>query len=315
MAVTESHLAGDQLDQELAGLDTLSLHRTHRESRVRVVARALWPKLAAITLGVAIWQVIDWWDIKPDYVLPGPQEVFAELGRLIQTGDMWRSIATTMQRAATGFSLALVIGTIVGVMLTQSRLLRAAVGSLITGLASMPSIVWFPFAILVFGITESAILFVVVLGAFPSIANGVVAGVDHIPPILLRAGKVLGARGLSAQRHVVLPAALPGYLAGLKQGWAFAWRSLMAGEIIVIIAAKPSLGQRLAFARELSDMPLLLGYMIVILVIGILVDTLVFGVIERRVRANRGLIERSEPAEASKVWRFRELASARAGST
>jgi NitT/TauT family transport system permease protein len=304
----------DALDQELAGLDTLSLHRTHRESRAIRLWRAAWPKLGAVAIAIGLWQLIDWWDLKPDYVLPGPRAVFTELGDLVQKGDLWKACATTLQRAAMGFALAMVIGTVIGLALTRSRFLRAALGSLITGLASMPSIVWFPFAILYFGLTESAIMFVVVLGAFPSIANGVLAGVDHIPPILLRAGRVLGARGMAAQRHVVLPAALPGYIAGLKQGWAFAWRSLMAGEIIVIITAKPSLGQRLAFARELSDMPLLMAYMIVILIIGMLVDSLIFGSIEKRVRANRGLIEKGEPAEVSKVWRFRELATAASGT-
>ena len=106
----------------------------------------------------------------------------------------------------------------------------------------MPSIAWFPLAILLFKLSEQAIMFVVVLGAAPSIANGLIAGVDHIPPILLRAGRVLGARGVTAYRHVVLPASLPSFVGGLKQGWAFAWRSLMAGELLVIIAGKPSIG-------------------------------------------------------------------------
>jgi NitT/TauT family transport system permease protein len=155
----------------------------------------------------------------------------------------------------------------------------------------MPSIAWFPFAILLFGLSEYAILFVVVLGAAPSVANGLVSGVDHIPPLLLRAGRVLGARGLAAYRHVVLPAALPGYVAGLKQGWAFSWRSLMAGELLVIIASRPSIGTRLHFARELSDAPGLLAMMIVVLVIGVIVDGMVFGTIEKKIRRRRGLIE------------------------
>ena len=117
--------------------------------------------------------------------------------------------------------------------MSRSRVLRAAVGSLITGLQTMPSIAWFPLAILLFKLTEAAIMFVVVLGAAPSIANGLISGVDHVPPIMLRAGRVLGAKGISAYRHVMLPAALPSFIAGLKQGWAFAWRSLMAGELLV----------------------------------------------------------------------------------
>jgi NitT/TauT family transport system permease protein len=156
-------------------------------------------------------------------------------------------------------------------------------------LQTMPSIVWFPLALLLFQLSERAIIFVVVMGAAPSIANGLIGGVDHVPPILIRAGNVLGARGFTLLRSVILPAALPGYIGGLKQGWAFAWRSLMAGELLVIIGSKPSLGVRLDFARQLSDTPLLIAYMIVILIIGIIVDA-IFGIADRRLRARRGLL-------------------------
>jgi NitT/TauT family transport system permease protein len=169
------------------------------------------------------------------------------------------------------------------------RLLRTAVGSMITGLQTMPSIAWFPLAILLFQLSERAILFVVVLGAAPSVANGLIAGVDHVPPLLLRAGHMVGARGLALYRHVVLPASLPTYVAGLKQGWAFAWRSLMAGELLVVIATKPSIGAGLQHARELVDAPGLISFMIVVLVIGILVDT-VFGRADSAIRRRRGLI-------------------------
>ena len=120
---------------------------------------------------------------------------------------------------------------LIGLAVSQIPLLRRAIGSMIAALQTMPSIVWFPLAILLFQLSETAIFFVVVLGAAPSIANGLISGVDHIPPFWLRAGKVLGARRSSAWRHVVIPAAVPTYIAGMKQGWAFAWRSLMAGEL------------------------------------------------------------------------------------
>ena len=224
-------------------------------------------------------------------MLPGPARVFAEIGELMGTAKFWLAVGTTMRRAAVGFGLAILIGTALGVAVSRSRTLRRAFGSFITGLQSMPSIAWFPFAILVFKLSESAILFVVVLGASPSIANGLINGIDHIPPLLLRAGRVLGARGLASLRHVVLPAALPGYVAGLKQGWAFSWRSLMAGELLVIIETRPALGSQLQFARELSDAPALIALMIVILLIGILVDGLVFAAIEGSIRRRRGLVD------------------------
>src|SRR5438874_2224349 len=133
--------------------------------------------------------------------------------------------------------------------------LRSAIGSLITGLQTMPSIAWFPLAIVLLGLTEQAILFVVVLGAAPSIANGVIAGVDHVPPLWVRAGRMMGARNLRLYRHVVFPASFPTYVAGLKQGWAFAWRSLMAGELLVIVAHRPSIGVGLQQAREAVQYP------------------------------------------------------------
>jgi NitT/TauT family transport system permease protein len=193
-----------------------------------------------------------------------------------------------MRRAAVGFALSIVVGTLVGLAVARIRVLRAAVGSLITGLQTMPSIAWFPLTILLFGFTEQAILFVVVLGAAPSIANGLISGIDDLPPPLVRAGRVLGAQGVTLYTSVVMPAVLPAYLAGLKQGWAFAWRSLMAGELLVIIAKQSSLGNDLTFAREFANAPRLIAVMIVILVIGMIVDG-IFSTIANGVRRRRGL--------------------------
>ena len=123
--------------------------------------------------------------------------------------------------------------------------LRAAVGSIVTGLQSMPSVAWVPFAIVLFGENTAAILFVVILGAAPSIANGLITGVDYTPPLLLRAGQTMGLRGVALYRYLILPASLPAYVAGLKQGWAFAWRSLMAAELFVSIIGQVSIGQLL----------------------------------------------------------------------
>jgi sulfonate transport system permease protein len=281
----------ESLGREIEGLDALDVPLVEPEPRLRVFWAAAWPKFAAVGIVLVIWQLVVWSGWRPTYVLPGPARVFSELGQLITTGKFWLAVATTMRRAATGFALAIAIGTALGVAVSSSRHLRRAFGSFITGLQSMPSIAWFPFAILLFKLSEAAILFVVVLGASPSIANGLINGIDHIPPLLLRAGRVLGARGLASLRFVVLPAALPGYVAGLKQGWAFSWRSLMAGELLVIIETRPALGSQLQFARELSDAPGLIALMLVVLLIGILIDSLVFAAIEHHIRRRRGLVE------------------------
>ena len=289
---TNEQAPGDLLEEELAGLDALDALRV--EEGPGIATRlwvAAWPKLAAVAIFLFVWQVIVWTHWKPEYVIPSPWTALGELGSRAQTSEFWVAMKTTLRRAVVGYGVALVLGTALGVALTQSSVLRRAIGSMLTGLQSMPSIVWFPFAIIVFGLSESAILFVVVLGAFPSIANGLVSGVGQIPPLLLRAGRVMGARGASALRHVVLPAALPGYIAGLKQGWAFAWRSLMAGELLVFLEGRFSIGGDLHNAQDVSDMPRMLALMMVIFVIGIVVDGLFFETIERRIRRRRGLIE------------------------
>jgi len=279
-------------EEEIHGLDALDIVLpAERPRRAAAIWSAAWPKLAAVAGVLAVWQIVVWTHWKPDFVLPSPSTVFAELGHMAQTTEFWKAVVTTLRRALTGFGIAIVLGTALGVAVSRSRILRRAFGSFITGLQSMPSIVWFPFAILLFKLSEGAILFVVVLGAAPSVANGLVSGVDHIPPVLLRAGRVLGARGLANLRHVVLPAALPTYVAGLKQGWAFAWRSLMAGELIVIIASRPALGQQLQNARDLNRAPSLMAMMLVIFTIGVLVDGLVFASVERSIRRLRGLVE------------------------
>ena len=249
----------------------------------------MWPKALAILLVLGTWQLIVWSGWRPTYVLPSPAETLQTLWTMIGTERFWSALQTTLIRAVIGFSLALIIGSAIGVVVARVRPLRLAVGSLITGLQTMPSIAWFPLAILLFGLDEQAILFVVVLGAAPSIANGVISGIDHIPPSFMRLGQVLGAGTIALYRDIALPAAMPAYVSGLTQGWAFAWRSLMAGELLVIIAEKPSLGANLEFARQFSKAPLLLATMLVILILGMLVDGL-FASYSRRMRRRRGLV-------------------------
>lgn len=258
--------------KELSGLDALELQGGKPDSAAVKVWAAVWPKVAAISIALLGWQLVVWSGWRPPYALPGPGAVFPELWRQLGEPTFWQAIATTMRRAAVGFAAATVIGLVIGVATARIRRLRVAIGSLITGLQTMPSIAWFPLAILLFQLSENAMYFVVILGAAPSIANGVITGVDYVPPLLQRVGRNLGASGLQLYRHVIMPASLPSIVGGLKQGWAFAWRSLMAGELLVVIAATPSIGLRLDTARQLNQASSLIAWMIVILVIGILVD-------------------------------------------
>ena len=273
---------------EIRGLDVLD-NGSPTPPLAHAVWRASWPKLAALGLALGLWHVVAVSGWRESYVLPGPAPVFAELGHQLLTPEFWTAVGITMTRGGVGFAVAAVLGLLLGILVARSRILRAAIGSLITGLQTMPSIAWFPLAILLFQLSEQAILFVIVIGAAPSIANGVINGVDYVPALLVRAGRNLGASGLSLYRHVVLPAALPSIVSGLKQGWALAWRSLLAGELLVSIANRPSLGVFLTQSRELGDTTYMIALMIAILAIGIGVDA-VFSVFERGIRRRRGVL-------------------------
>jgi NitT/TauT family transport system permease protein len=279
----------------MSGLDALELAaRAPRERTLRRLGaqawRSLWPKVLAVVIVLLVWQLVVLSGWKSEFVLPGPGPVFDELRHEVTTGAFWNAILITMRRAMIGFLLAILIGTAIGAAVAASRPLRAAIGSLITGLQTMPSVVWFPFAILLFKISEGAIMFVVILGAAPSIANGLINGIDYVPPTWKRVGKVLGMRGLSLYRHLILPASLPSFVAGTKQGWSFAWRSLMAGELLVIVVGQLSLGARLQGARDLNDAPSLLAFIIVILLIGIAVD-IAFNAADNALRHRWGLTQ------------------------
>jgi NitT/TauT family transport system permease protein len=251
---------------------------------------AIWPKLVAITVIVAIWELIVLSGWKPSFILPGPVAVADNLWHQMHGALLWEAVATTMGRAVTGFALAAVIGSGIGVLIARNRLLRTAFGPLVTGLQTMPAIAWFPFAIIFFGLNTSAILFVIVIGTVPSVALGVISGVDHISPLLLRAATTLQLKPVAMYRHVIVPAALPMFVAGLKQGWAFAWRSLMAGELVVLVANTSSIGVLLENAQNLTDMPSAIAIMTVILAIGIFVDAL-FGAVDLRIRRRWGLLD------------------------
>jgi NitT/TauT family transport system permease protein len=272
-----------------AGLDALELapHRDGPRTGVRIW-RGAWPKLLAVAIVVTVWQLVVLSGWKPEYVLPGPATVFSDLGDLIGTADFWDGVRLTMLRAVTGFALAVLIGTVVGAAVSRFPPLRAAIGSLITGLQTMPSIMWFPLAILLFQISESAIMFVVVIGAAPSVANGLISGIDYVPRTWLRVGQVLGMSGFARYRHLILPASLPSFISGLKQGWAFSWRSLMAGELLVIVPGALSIGVRMQQSRDLNEASLVISYIIVVLVIGILIDVL-FNAADNALRKRWGL--------------------------
>jgi NitT/TauT family transport system permease protein len=285
-------------DQALHGLDQLELGPARPAADPGRIARktwaAAWPKLLAIALVLAVWELVTRTGWK-HYVLKGPAPVLSNLWDQMLHGQLWSIIGATLQTAVVGYAVALLIGSVAGLLVARIPPLRAAVGSIITGLQTMPSIAWVPFAIVIFGESYQAILFVVILGAAPSIAAGLITGVDYTPPLLLRAGRTMGLRGFALYRYLVLPASLPAYVAGMKQGWAFAWRSLMAGEIVVQIVGQFSIGQALSVDQQNLDFTSTAAILIVILVIGIVVDTL-FTKLDLTIRRRRGLLDAAATA-------------------
>jgi NitT/TauT family transport system permease protein len=262
-------------------------------SRKAILARrawdATWPKILAVAIVILAWQVVVWSHWKEEFLIPSPFTVFDRLW--VDRADMAASAWVTLERGIQGFIVAVIIGGILGIAVARVPVLRAAIGSMITGLQTMPSVAWVPLAIILFRQGTGTVLFVVVLGAAPSIANGIINGIDNVPPLLLRAGRVLGARGIGAMRHIVIPAALPSVIGGLKQGWSFAWRSLLAAELIAQLPGHLGIGQQLNFAGTRADYIGVFEAMIVILVIGVLVDSLVFGTADRAIRRRYGLID------------------------
>jgi NitT/TauT family transport system permease protein len=284
-------MAKTDIDVALSGLDALEFELPQRPSRLAQLWRATWPKLLAAAIAIALWQVVVWSGWKSENVLKPPGVVFGELWVQVRNGVMIDALQVTLWRAVVGYAVALAIGISVGIAVARQLVLRQGVGSMITGLQTMPSIAWFPLAIVLFGLNEAAIYFVVILGAAPAIANGLISGIDQIQPVLLKAGRSLGASRVAMWRHVILPASLPGFVGGLKQGWAFAWRSLMAGELIMNFGGKTSLGFLLQNSRDLSDYKSMMAAMVMILMIGIAIDSLVFGRLDALVRRRWGLAD------------------------
>ncbi|MBV8527815.1 MAG: ABC transporter permease [Candidatus Dormibacteraeota bacterium] len=257
--------------------------------------RALLPRVLGVAILLGLWQLLAVAGVSSPAGarLPGPGDALAEIVTLTRQGVLLPALLRTLSRAAIGYVLALAVGTAVGLAAARIPLLRAAVGSLLAGLQSLPSVVWAPIATIFFvagGHDENAMYFVVIMGAFPSIAMGVLSAYDHIPPLTFRLARSLGARGPQLYRHFVISAALPGYVAGMRQAWAFSWRSLMAAELIIGSLAASGIGQLLDNGRSNLDLPEMFAAVLVILVVGVAVDDLLFTPLERGLLRRRGLL-------------------------
>jgi NitT/TauT family transport system permease protein len=255
--------------------------------RARASAWGRWStRLLFYALLVAAWQLLFNSGIWQDFILPSPLEVLNSLVTGFQSGLFLQSILASLGRLVLGYAISLGVGLVLGLLIGRVNLLKETVGSLVLGLQSLPSICWLPLAVLWFGLNDRAIIFVVVMGALFSITLGVESGVRDTSPIYLKAARNLGTRGIALYTQVVFPAAFPTILNGLKQGWSFAWRSLMAGELLYNVV---SLGNLLQNGRDLLDSAQVVGVMLLIIAIGMTIDALIFAPLERLTRSRWGL--------------------------
>jgi len=243
-----------------------------------IILIAIWELIYKLGVGV-----LHWWK---SYAFPSPLSVFQTLVSLGQGGSLELAVLVSMKRMVIGYLLSAVLGVTLGLLVSQMQHFGSQFNAFILGLQSLPSICWLPFAVLWFGINESSVLFVTTIGSTFAISLAVISGIKNINPLYIHAAKTMGVQGIMLYRDVMIPAALPNLVTGLKQGWSFAWRALMAGEMM---SSTHGLGVMLMQGRDFGDISQVVAMMIVIIVIGLAVDRLLFGRLERKVWRRWGL--------------------------
>ena len=247
--------------------------------------RFVWRKTAFYLFLVLGWYLLAHSGLWPENMLPAPEKVFQNLRAGLRSGRYLLAIIISIRRLLLGYLLSLAIGIPLGMLTGKCRWLDETVGSLVLGMQTLPSICWLPLSLLWFGLNERAILFVVVMGAVLSITMATNSGVKNVAPLYIRAGRNMGAKGMVLFLRIILPAALPSIVNGLKQGWSFAWRSLMAGELLFI---NLGLGYLLMMGRELNDMAQVIAVMFIVVMLGLFFDRLLFSRLEKAVRRRWG---------------------------
>jgi len=253
---------------------------------MRRLVRELAPPLAGLAGLIVVWAIVA--ALTSSRAIPSPAAVWSAFVRGMSNGTIPRAAVKTLIRLVFSFAVSIVVGTALGFVLALNEFARRSIRPLVVALQITPFIAWLPLAVVWFGLTERAVVFVAIVGAFPSVTLGTIASFGQVPPILKRAGRTIGADGWQLYRDVIFPAAMPGYVSGLQQAWGFAWKALMAGELITAGLRATGLGQLLG--RSQSDVPTLVAAVGVIVLIGVAVEYLVFVPIDRRIRGRRGLI-------------------------
>ena len=262
--------------------------RLDRGSFTRRAIHELGPPLAGLLGLLLVWTAVA--ALTTTTAIPSPASVWQAFRHDVANTTIPAAALKTLFRLAFSFVAAIAIGTAIGLVLAQNEFARRSLRPIVVALQITPSIAWLPLAVIWFGATERAVVFVAVVGAFPSMTLATISAMRQVPPILTRAGRTLGARGWALYREVIFPAALPGYVAGLQQAWGFAWKALMAAELIITAAGATGLGHLLATSTAPNRVPTLVAVVAVIVLIGVAVDYLVFGRLDRRIRRRRGLL-------------------------
>ncbi|UGY94247.1 ABC transporter permease [Streptomyces gobiensis] len=277
--------AADDSQEMASGLDALETQAPAKDAGRRMLAKAA-PPLLAIAVVLALWQLAH--TLQWSGTLPAPAAVGAELAAASSDGTLLPALGHSILRCLIGFGASAAIGIPLGVLLTRLSALRTLFGPILSSIQSLPAAALVPIAIIALGPSEGAVYAVVLLGAVPSIAVGVAAGIDQVPPLLLRAGHSMGATGSRGALHVLLPAALPSLISALRQGWTFGWRALMTAELITATPL-PGIGRMLAEGNAAQSMSQVLAAVALILAVGVLVESALFTPLERRVLHSRGL--------------------------
>jgi NitT/TauT family transport system permease protein len=241
---------------------------------------------------VGLWQLVTVLELWPKTLFPSPTQVAISIGELIANNSLVIGIGTTLWRLAAGFAISIAVGGMVGLAMVKFQGFGKTMGSFAVGLLTFPSIAWVPFAILLIGFNNFGILFVVVMASVFSVMISTYSAVRNVPPIYIRASKNMGAHGFSLFRHVMIPAATPSLIMGIRQAWSFAWHALIGAEML--ITTLYGLGHVLAIGREFNDMSQIIAVMITIFVIGLLFDRIIFLRLEEKVRSRWGLNQHSE---------------------
>ncbi|MBM3905815.1 MAG: ABC transporter permease [Thaumarchaeota archaeon] len=249
-------------------------------------AKSLSKKIGFYVGIVLVWQALDMANVWSESVFPSPYEVAEDLGYGAADGTLWIGIGTSLWRLAAGFAIAVAGGIMLGIFMARVNTVNETIGSIVLGLQSIPSVAWAPLAIIWFGLTDAGIIFVTVAGALFAVTINMYTGVKSINPDFIAAAQNMGAKGEQLITKVLIPAAFPYLITGFKQGWAFGWRGVVGAELLFSFLG---LGFLLNVGRQLSDVSQVIGMMIVIMIIGIVIDGLIFKRLEDKVMARWGL--------------------------